>query len=147
MSEIRYQKWKDRITSKNTSATCILRKLPPTEKIKNIKRVHLQIATWLSALLSSPPTLNVEDFGFEKVHISQSLIFLMLPMCVEYLPDTLRERISCKCKALPSCKNNRCICIKAGFRCSTLCGCYEECCENRDVEEFNEVSNSDDEIE
>ena len=68
-------------------------------------------------------------------------------MCVEYLPDILRDRISCNCKALPSCKNNRCICVKARFCCSTLCGCYEECCENGEVEELDEGSDSDEEIE
>ena len=60
---------------------------------------------------------------------------MTLPKTVEYLPEVLKNRVSCNCVSLPSCKNNRCSCLKAGFTCSNLCGCSEDGCANRNQDD------------
>ena len=83
IEKARYERYCQRIAlnSKFKTVSAALQCLPPTPAAmeQNIKRAHFQIATWLEAPNSAPPSLQPDDFGWEKDEVNHALDPIALP--------------------------------------------------------------------
>ena len=99
---------------------------------------------------SAPPSLQPDDFGWEKDEVNQGLDPITLPKSEKFLPDEIVQLIQCNCKSASPCQSRRCSCVKNDSLCTVLCGCAEDvCCNRNDMkieEDASTESSSDEEI-
>ena len=123
MTDARIRTWKKRVAANNTAPR--LESLPPTDATlsENIKRGHLQVAIWLSALLADPPQVDIGLYGWDFVPDSSSLQPLFGPPGLVLVPDEVLKIMKCGCQAGEPCKGGHCSCSKANLPCTTFCDC------------------------
>ena len=111
MTECRVKTWRSK-TGKNGAPSVILCSLPPTNDafVENINICHLQVATWKTALLESPPTIDPTSHGWELDH-QGILLPRTVPTGTLSAPADILELIHCNCKT-SGCLTVTCICSK-----------------------------------
>ena len=95
--------------------------LPPTE---DELLLHCQRATYVTCIWKSALSPNVDatdpvGHGWCKVRTETLEIKWMNQ---KPAPDALLEFLSCGCKK-SECRNNRCVCVVNGLKCTDICGC------------------------
>ena len=104
MSDVRYHVWSVKV-GKKTTASPKLQVLPPTTEsfMENVKRAHLQLAIWLSADTTNPPSLNPAEYGWIRDEPSKCLLPVLLPPGKAAAPDELLKMIRCGCESEEPC--------------------------------------------
>ena len=120
VTEARVKVWRKKIAVGPVK----LCELPPTNEAaaENIKRAHLQVAHWMTALSGVPPSLNPLHYGFEAQQTEKGPIFTPLPVPhgIKDAPDIVRELIHCGCEKY-KCLSQSCKCSTIG--CTVFCKC------------------------
>ena len=80
--------------------------------------------------------LSPESYGWKKC----SGRYIPLQGFEEVCPKEIASLLSCRCKM--HCSSLACSCRKSGVKCTELCRCLEEDCENQDTE-FGSYSSAD----
>ena len=124
MSDVRYLVWSVKV-GKKTTASPKLQVLPPTTEsfMENVKRAHLQLAIWLSADQTNPPSLNPSEYGWIRDETSKCLPSVLLPPGKAAAPDELLKMIRCVYESEDPCATLRCKCAHAHLPCTIFCGC------------------------
>ena len=92
-----------------------------------MKRCHLQVAIWKSALQESPPDMDPTKYGWELDH-QGILMPRTVPPGTLSAPVEILQLIQCKCKT-SGCQTAACTCAKIG--CTMFCECEAgELCRN-----------------
>ena len=68
---LRFKEWTHALMSNTSTSAPMLARLPAPKPaaVQNILRAHLQVAVWLSACPESPPSVDVEMYGWEKISL------------------------------------------------------------------------------
>lgn len=129
-TEARIKLWHEKM-GKNCSQAPQLSSLPPTNEAfaENIKRAHLQMCVWKSALLSDPPKLDPTMYGYYKDTAQKTLVSLTLPEDVPLTPSEILKLIKCSCERDEPYKMYPCNCKDSSLPCTSFCvctniGCY-----------------------
>ena len=98
--------------------------------MENLRRGHLQAATWRHSLNPDPPSVNVLDFGWSKDATATCHLPVPVSGDVKLVPDELLKVIRCGCASEKACKSGHCSCNKSRISCSSFCECEGaiECC-------------------
>ena len=119
MTEARVKVWRRKIALGPVK----LRDIPPTDESagESIKRAHLQIAHWNTAITGVPPTIDPKTCGYESLKTASGSILVPSPVppCTKDAPDEIREMIYCGCET-SECLGN-CKCKSIG--CTVFCKC------------------------
>ena len=117
MTKARWKIWKKEVAN-NKSAAPVLRTLPATNEafFENDKRAHIQSAIWRNAVGINPPSVNPLDYGWE-FDLESQLIATSLSPSVELVPDEVKKRFKCGCKATEPCKTKNCSCSRGSMCC------------------------------
>ena len=124
MTEARIKAWKRKIAS----GPLKLCEIPPTSEAaeENIKRAHLQVAHWKTAITGIPPSLDPTQYGYESHSIMTAsghgsiLIPRPLPPGTKTAPDFIMDKIHCGCDS-SHCERGSCKCNSIG--CTVFCKC------------------------
>ena len=126
MTECRLTTWKFK-TGKSGTSSPKINSLPPTKEafLENVRRCHLQVAIWKSALRDSPPQMDPCEYGWELdqhgVPIPRTV-----PAGTNLAPPFILKLIRCNCKT-SSCQTASCSCSRIGCTIFCLCGGGEAC--------------------
>ena len=76
LSKTRYQSWLTKRANRKVTTSPKLKSLPPTPEafVENVRRAHLQVCIWKSALAADPPDLDPTDFGCHKDETQKCLV-------------------------------------------------------------------------
>ena len=104
-------------------------RLPPTtaSATQHIFRAYLQYHNWVSLDTAS---LDPLDYGWE---VNSKGEYQPIPSKAAIAPQGLLNLICCNCsiEVENSCHNNRCSCVRFGFKCISACGqCHGVGCNN-----------------
>ena len=126
MTECRVLMWKQK-TGKSGASSPKLCSLPPTSEafLENVRRCHLQVAIWRSALEVSPPQMDPCKFGWE-LDQQGVLIPCTVSAGTNLAPPFVLKLIRCNCKT-SSCQTANCSCSRIGCTIFCLCGGRESC--------------------
>ena len=131
MTEARQKIWAHK-TGKGTSSAPKLCSLPPTSEafLENVKRCHLQVCLWKSAIYPDPPLLDPLDFGWEADHSNKTVEPRTLPDNTALAPDYVLKLIRCMCHMQEPCKAAHCSCVCNQLACTIFCVCEgsKHCC-------------------
>lgn len=124
MTEARIKVWITKTGQKAASKVPKLCSLPPTSEAfeQNVKRAHLQCATWKKAL-QDPPALDPTEYGWYKDEETKSLQPVMLPPAQLPAPDYILKLVCCSCSSDKPCRSSRCGCVSANLACTVFCHC------------------------
>ena len=113
--------------------------LPPNADclLLHTKRANYQSKIWLSALQPMIAAESPVGNGWEEEGGELKIKWMDGPSA----PKSVMQTTKCQCKANP-CTGNRCSCLKAGMKCTALCGCRD--CNNRSVAMDSEEESDDD---
>ena len=129
-----------------------LRDIPPTNESagENIKRAHLQIAHWNTAITGVPPNINPKrdsyPCGYESLKTASGSILVLSPVPpgTKDAPDEVREMIHCGCET-SECLGN-CKCKSIG--CTVFCKCGAGLnCKNPLTKKSNAEDDEDESVE
>ena len=119
MTEARIKVWRKKIQTGPVK----LRDIPPTNESsgENVKRAHLQVAHWKTAIIGVPPKLDPKAWGYESLKTASGTILVPIPVPpgTKDAPDEVREMIHCGCES-SECLGN-CKCKSIG--CTVFCKC------------------------
>ena len=119
MTEARIKVWRKKIASGPVK----LRDIPPTNESagENIKRAHLQVAHWNTAITGVPPNIDPKTCRYESLKTASGSILVPSPVPpgTKDAPDEIREMIHCGCETC-ACLGN-CKCKSTG--CTVFCKC------------------------
>ncbi len=98
MTECRVALWNMK-TGKSGTSSPKLCSLPPTSEafVENVRRCHLQVAIWKSALEDSPPQMDPRSYGWEPNH-QCVMIPRTVPIGTDLAPPFILKLIRCSCK-------------------------------------------------
>lgn len=117
-------------------------KLPPTkdELLLHCQRANYVTCIWKSALCANYLSPTPEGRGW----ILTNGILETKWMSQNPAPDSLLEFLSCGCKK-SGCRNNMCICITNGLKCTDICSCNEctNCLPDEDYGNLSEEFDSE----
>ena len=128
MTECRLKMWKIK-TGKSTTSSPNLNSLPPTDEafMENVRRCHLQVTVWESALCDSPQQMDPCQYGWE-VDPHGVPIPCTVPAGTCLAPPSIMKFIRCNCKT-SGCQTAGCSCSRIG--CTIFCPCGgREACRN-----------------
>ena len=115
-----------------------LKCLPPTDVNLgyHIQRAHLQVMLWKAADRSSPPAVQITDYGWEiKANNDVMPVLSKEPIA----PGQLMDVISCNCKAEGTACSKRCSCLTNGLSCTHYCFCEGgESCSNPLTQQYDD---------
>ena len=116
-------------TGKSGTPSPKLNSLPPTDEafMENVRRCHLQVAIWKSALCDSQPQMNPCEYGWELDQHGVPILYAV-PAGTCLAPPSILKLIHCNYKT-SSCQTASCGCSKIGCTIFCLCG-GEEACRN-----------------
>lgn len=136
LSDIRYEKWMEKVKNEAMDSPSKLRYLPPTKDALglNIKRAHFQCSIWKNVTLENAAQLRPEDFGWTKDTVNECLDPTPLPQDRAVAPDCLLSVTFCGCCSANPCSTQRCSCKKAQLQCTVLCKCQGNCCNGEATE-------------
>lgn len=119
-------------------------KLPPTRDalLCHSKRVSYVTAVIKRALEREPSIPNPDGYGWKLKNGQLIIDWMLLPIA----PPDVVNMISCSCKK-SKCSTHSCVCFTHGLKCTDLCGCIEETCENNAHQQDNEEDETDDEVD
>ena len=103
--------------------------LPPTLAAFKLhcQRAHFQTATWKSAGMPDPPSMDPLQYGWDVD--GDLLRATVLPSETLIAPDELLKLVCCNCTT--ACKSALCSCSKSRMSCTEFCKCKgEESCLN-----------------
>ena len=114
-------------TGKSGASSPKLCSLPPTNEafMENVRRCHLQVAIWKSALIDSPPQIEPCQYGWE-LDQQGVLIPCTVSAGTNLAPPIILKLIRCNCKT-SSCQTASCSCSRIGCTIFCLCGGGESC--------------------
>ena len=120
----RYHAWARKTKGKPTSAPQIA-SLPPTSEAfeLNVRRGHLQCIIWNHTMCHDPPTVDEQEYGYDRNEEEETLEPTMLPPGVDVIPPTIRKILTCNCQANSPCGRGNCTCRKGNLGCSIFCKC------------------------
>ena len=104
LTEARIKMWRQ----KTASGLPKLTTLPPTSQAgnENIKRAHLQAATWKHAVTGINPSMALAEHGWDVE--GGQLRPVTLPSDTKLAPDDTLKLVSCGCKL--GCERSSCLC-------------------------------------
>ena len=140
---------RERLWAQKTGKSAVVPKLcslPPTNEAfeQNVRRAHLQVAHWYSALSGDPPPLNPEEYGWEIDTTNRCLLPRNIADGVAYAPDSVLKLVRCGCASHNPCRGGNCGCMGRQMVCTIFCACSGgSTCSNP----FNTVRVDDDETD
>ena len=116
MTQCRIQCW----YSKARKSVPELKSLPPTNDTfaENVKRAHIQVAIWYSAIHPDPPKFDAEMYSGVKDVCQRVLIPVGIPDGVDPAPKEVLRMIKCTCSSSQPCASQNCSCTSAKISCS-----------------------------
>jgi hypothetical protein len=147
-----YQIWLSKLANKKVTTIPKLKTLSPTSEAftENVKRAHLQVCIWKTALDEDPPDLDASDFGWIKDESSASLSPVTVSPEIPTAPPGILQMIRCGCSSDQPCSTGICGCHKGQLTCTVFCACnMDRNCQNQwtkyATQTSDEESGSDDE--
>ena len=119
-------------------------KLPPTRDalLLHCKRSNYVTAVVKRALENDANIPSLNNYGWVIEDDELKIKWMLLPPA----PPQVLNFVACGCNKT-SCKTKACVCLSHGLKCTDLCSCCGESCENQAKESENVIIESDSESE
>ena len=116
-SDVLYKVWGAKMVRKGVCIQSELQYLPPSSMAfeENVKRAHLQVTIWQTALNTDPPDMGSYDYVWLKYDHFKSLQPKIIPHDQQFAPSVILKITQCLCATDQPYSSMRCSCTSWMF--------------------------------